>query len=81
MDSSTVAQIIKLLKADNRTVQQTLAQLRARGFSEKDADEEIARAFVGCLLEHKNGKPNRFVSVLAEIGAGRSAIEIFADGQ
>lgn len=80
MDSATIRKVLILLKADNAYVQRALARLKARGLSDKDADAEITRAFLGCLSEQDRGLPNRFTSVLKQIAAGRTTAEVFPDG-
>lgn len=60
-------------------VQDTFETLCRRPLSKKEAREEIARAFLGCMFEAGNGLPNRWDQVLQGLQHGRSASELFPD--
>jgi hypothetical protein len=50
-----------------------------RGLPETEAQDEIARAYLGCMWEVWKGQPDRFSAVLGKLREGRSAAELFPD--
>lgn len=73
-----LAVIRNVIREDER-FHRAFAALRIRGASEKDAEEELARALLGCLWEASNGHPDRTTDVLQSIENGRSSLELFPD--
>jgi hypothetical protein len=80
---------VKEILEKNHTARVTYDQLRDRGLTEREAREEIGRAFLGVWWEHAHnlltpmrellGKPEveRFESVLRRLGAGETTSDIW----
>lgn len=71
--------IVAGLKDENPDVQNAYAEMIKRGESSAYANQEIGRAFVGCVYEADRGMPDRFQEVLAAIAAGKSTADLFPD--
>jgi hypothetical protein len=67
-----------MIRQDQRAAA-AFAALRGRGSSEQYAEEELARAFLGCMWEAGNGYPDRFTEVLQAIENGRTCQDLFPD--
>jgi hypothetical protein len=67
------------LLRDNDQARSAFDAIRQRGLSRKFAEEEIGRAFLGCLFEVWKGYPDRLAEVLEALRNGRSAAELFPD--
>ena len=50
-----------------------------RGMEKQDAEDEIARALLGCLWEAWRGYPDRFTEVMQELEEGKTTKELFPD--
>jgi hypothetical protein len=53
--------------------------MRDRGLSKKQAEEEIARALLGCSWEASRGFPDRWSAVLKALEEGKSVASLFPD--
>jgi hypothetical protein len=51
--------------------------LQARGMPESEAENEIARALLGCVWEMYQGLPNRFGSAMDELCYDTSVTDLF----
>jgi hypothetical protein len=65
------------LKRENPEAQTAFDRMVKRGQAAHVADEEIARALLGCMWEVSRGMPDRFGSVLKALGDGRTTEELF----
>jgi hypothetical protein len=70
---------VRAMISDNLDVARAFAAMRHRGIAEQDAQEEIARAFLGCLWEAQRNMPGRWPAVLLALEHGKSAAELFPD--
>ena len=74
-----MSSIVTGLKDENPDVQNAYAGMIKRGESPEHADQEIGRAFLGCLWEQNKGMPDRFQEVFAGLAAGKSSADLFPD--
>ena len=70
---------VREMIANNPDAAKAMAAMRLRGMRRKDAEEEIARALLGCMWEASRNMPDRWPSVIAALEQGRSAEELFPD--
>jgi hypothetical protein len=64
---------------DNPDAASAVAAMRRRGLPRNEAQQEIARALVGCMWEAERGLPDRWPVVLKALEQGKSAAALFAD--
>lgn len=74
-----MSSIVTGLKDENPDVQNAYAEMIKCGESSEHANQEIGRAFLGCLWEADKGMPDRFQEVLAGLATGKSAADLFPD--
>jgi hypothetical protein len=68
---------VRKLIAENPAGRAAFDAIVSRGRSAKFAEEEIARALLGCLWEVSKGMPDRLATALVAIAAGKSAADLF----
>ncbi len=56
-----------------------VAAIRQRGLPRREAQEELARALLGCMWEVSRGMPDRWPAVPAALEQGKSAASLFPD--
>jgi hypothetical protein len=78
-DEILLQDLLDGLKRENPDVQNAAKAMQARGLSKQFVDEEIARAFLGCLWERDRGLPDRYSEVLTALGNGTSSESLFPD--
>jgi hypothetical protein len=76
-------EMVEKLKRENSDVRRTVQSMLDRGFEAKRIDEEIGRAYLGCLWEawgrsHLDQLSDRLPQVLAALAEGKSTEAIFA---
>jgi hypothetical protein len=74
-----VMQVVRDFIRGNPDAARALAAMQRRGLPKEAAQEEIARAFLGCLWEAERGLPDRLTAVLKAIEDGKSAALLFPD--
>ena len=74
-----VMAVVENILREDEDAQLTYDALIARGLSEQDSRDEIARALLGCLWETNKGMPDRWWDVLSGLRDGRTCAELFPD--
>src|SRR5580698_7307698 len=74
-----VMAVVRDMIRDNPDATRTYAAICNRGRSKKWAQEEIARALMGCTWEASRGLPDRWEAVLKGLEEGKSATSLFPD--
>jgi hypothetical protein len=64
---------------DNPNAARAIAAMRRRGLPRQEAQQEIARALLGCMREASRGLPDRWSGVLKALEQGKSAASLFPD--
>ena len=74
-----VMRAVRSVIRDNPDVARAFTAMRQRGLPRKEAQEEIGRAFLGCMWEASRSLPDRWPAVLAALEQGKSAASLFPD--
>jgi hypothetical protein len=74
-----VMQLVRSVIRDNSDAARAFAAMRQRGLPRGEAEEEIARALLGCLWEASRRLPDRWLAVIQGLERGKSTASLFPD--
>ena len=74
-----VVRTVRAIIRDNPDAARAVAAMRQRGMPRQEAQQEIARALLGCMWEASHGFPDRWSGVLKALEQGKSAASLFPD--
>jgi hypothetical protein len=74
-----IVRTVRAMIRDNPDAARAVTAMRRRGMPRNEAQQEIARALLGCMWEASRGLPDRWSGVLKALEQGKSAASLFPD--